>query len=101
MPAPRLAVSADQRVVFRVEKEHLRAQAVAFQLGEGTDRVTERSEGPHVEGARRVPATGFRGQRDERTRQHRRSVVETCEAKVLKRFHRLTLARTREPRYDD
>src|SRR6202034_3592615 len=97
----RLAVPADQRLVFGVEEQDIGALSRGVELVDRGDRVAERSQRPHVQRQRRIGVPGLFGERDEGPREHGRSIVEAGEAEVLERFHGLALARARQPRYDD
>ena len=101
MAAARLAVAADQRFVLGVEEQHFGLEARCGQLVERGDRIAERAERAHVERERGIAVARLGGERDERAREDGRRVVQAREPEVLERFHRLALARAREPRYDD
>jgi len=73
--AARLAVAADQRVVLRVQEQHLGPEAGFGELLDRGDRIAERPERANVQRKRRVDVPRLLRERDKRTREHGRRVV--------------------------
>ena len=103
MLAPRLVVPAHQRLVARLQEEHLHRVVAATQLAEPLHQMRQVLAFPHVDPERDVPDVSRRPRRQlgERRDQGRRQVVDAEVADILEALDREALAGAAEPGDDD
>ena len=96
MTPPRFAVTPHQHVVTRIQKQNLRAHAVARELFKQRHRFAECAAAAHVERNGDLAHLRIAQKRKRLRNEFRRKVIYTVEPQIFKRLHCLTFAGARE-----
>jgi hypothetical protein len=105
VPPAGFGIAPQQDLVFRVQIEHLAAQALLFQVVEQfRDRSQIVGAVARIEAYREAPVDrliGANGMRHQRLHQAGRDVVDAVPAEILEHVERDALARSGKPADDD
>ena len=100
MAAPCLAEAAHEQIVGRIEEEHARVVAGDDAIDRGTG-IAQAPVAAKVERDGHVNDARLLERRDDAVEYGGRKVFDAVKAQVFERFHRLTRARTGEPRNEN